>query len=247
MDRRITTFDLTQFDISAMLQCGMDIRHLARDARTMEEAGQRIVRHLHEVCIDPRTQGRSLPLVRLYRTHPFGDLPPDLARFARDLDPNLAITPATKCLTLLATAGERPEWNQRQTSVGHRAIPLVSEAMVSGAPMIAGLIKSFGLEIASVISPDPAAAERLRTKTYDVFHVEQALGSPHIPAQAGFVVPYQIRSVVGFGGVLPDGELIAVIMFSRAHIPREAADRFRSIALDLKASLFRFEGRSIFS
>lgn len=52
----------------------------------------------------------------------------------------------------------------------------------------------------------------LRGKTYGVFHVAEARESAYVPAQADFVVPYGIRSVVGFGGPLATGDLFAVIL-----------------------------------
>lgn len=38
------------------------------------------------------------------------------------------------------------------------------------------------------------------------------------------IVPFGIRSVLGFGGMLPDGNLFAIIMFSKVPVPREKAD-----------------------
>ena len=94
----------------------------------------------------------------------------------------------------------------------------------------------------SAAAPHPRGAD---ARTYDVFHVEQALGSPFIPAQRDFVEPYGIASVVGFGGLLRSGELFSVILFSRATIPARCAARFRTIALDVRSSLFAFdEGRT---
>jgi hypothetical protein len=80
-----------------------------------------------------------------------------------------------------------------------------------------------------------------------VFHVEEALGSPHIPAQSAFVEKYNVRSVLGFGGSLRTGDLYAVIMFSRAHVPAVSAERFRTLALDVKAALYMFDESATFS
>ena len=74
-----------------------------------------------------------------------------------------------------------------------------------------------------------------------MFHVEEARGSPHIPAQRDFVLRYGITSVVGFGGLLRSGELFAVILFLRARIPAASAARFRTIALDVRSALYLVE------
>lgn len=115
--------------------------------------------------------------------------------------------------------------------------------------MIARLLDTFGIPIADLVGP--ADPERLlhatAGKTYGVFHVAHARGSPYVPAQQEFVERYDVRSVLGFGPSLGTGDLAAVIMFANAEIPDHAADRFRSIALDLKGVLHRFGSGAIFA
>jgi hypothetical protein len=186
-------------------------------------------------------------LVRCYKTHAFGSLPPDLRRYARRASGEIELPrPTMKCLTLLATVGSEPQWNLRTSSKGHQAIPLPSPRIVERAPMIARLIKDFGLELTDVIDPTPEVVRDLAGKTYGVFHVEEALGSPSIPAQAEFVVKHGIRSALGFGGSLASGDLFAVVMFSRIPISVATADRFRTMALDVKSLFFPFGESAIF-
>jgi hypothetical protein len=89
--------------------------------------------------------------------------------------------------------------------------------------------------------------KELAGKRHGVFHVEDALGSPYIPAQEEFVVPYGIRSVLGFGGLLFNGDLFAVILFSTVRVPATAADRFRTLALDVKSAFSRFGDADVFN
>ena len=63
---------------------------------------------------------------------------------------------------------------------------------------------------------------------------------------AEFVVPFGIKSVLGFGGVLPPGDLFAVIMFSRVPVPRETADLFRNLALSVKLAILPFSRGPVF-
>jgi hypothetical protein len=112
--------------------------------------------------------------------------------------------------------------------------------------MIAQLIKELGLELSNVLQPSPDVVKELAGKQHGVFYVEDALGSPYIPAQQDFVVRYGISSVVGIGGMLPIGDLFAVILFTTVHVPSSAADRFRSLALDVKAGFSRFRETQIF-
>ena len=112
--------------------------------------------------------------------------------------------------------------------------------------MIAQLIRQFGLDLADVISPSAEFVREMTGRTYGVFHVEEAAGSPFIPAQREFVERYGIRSVVGFGGALRSSDIFAVVMFSRVRITREAAERFRTIALDVKSALYNFDETQVF-
>jgi hypothetical protein len=107
--------------------------------------------------------------------------------------------------------------------------------------MIMRLVEDLGVDVESLVTSTPTAVRASDARTYDVFHVEDARGSPHIPAQAEFVDRYGIRSVVGFGGLLRSGELFAVILFSRHVIPARSATRFRTIALDVRSALFRVD------
>jgi hypothetical protein len=151
-----------------------------------------------------------------------------------------------KCLVLLASAGDEPEWNSRHGSRGHKAIPLPSEEAVGQAPMISSLITQLGLSVGTVLKPEPALLLDLEQKTYNVFFVQEALGSPHIPAQEDFVAPHGIRSILGSGGLLPSGDMFAVIMFLKVPVSVEAANLFRTLSLNVKLSILSFE-QKVFS
>ena len=233
-------FDLASFSLIDMLQCGRGIRHAAADATSLEEAASSIVKYLYRELGHEQAVGRRAALIRFYKTRPFAELDSRLQTFATRVGSGVKLEPATRCLTLVATAGLESEWCDTSRSVGHQAIPLPSENIVEQAPMIAQLIREMGLEIREVVSPDLNLIHERTGKTYNVFHVEDAVGSPYIPAQDEFVLKYGVRSVIGFGGLLPDGELFAVIVFARGPIPAESAQRFRNIALDVKGIIHPF-------
>jgi hypothetical protein len=113
--------------------------------------------------------------------------------------------------------------------------------------MIAQLVRQLGLEVAAVLRPDAHLIIDLEQRTFNVFYVEEALDSPFIPAQQQFVVPYKIRSVLGFGGILPTGDLFAVILFSHATIPPKTAELFKPLALSVKLALLSFANGRVFS
>jgi hypothetical protein len=226
------------------------VRQAARDATSMESATRQICRYFYDDLVSPDAS-RACLLARAYKVHRYGRLPADLQRFTRRAlasDDSAASEPSPdmRCLTLMATVGDEEAWNHRHRSKGHQAIPLPSSQIVSRAPMIAQLIRQFGLDLADVVSPSSDIVRNLEGKTYGVFHVENATDSPYIPAQTQFVERYGVRSVIGFGGILVGGDLFAVILFSRIHITPDAADRFRTIALDIKSALLPFSDGPFF-
>lgn len=239
-------FSLASFDLHEMLRCGLDLRRSALGAATLEEAADAVTRYLYDQFVDPATGEREAALVRFYKTHSFGALPDALQAAARARASGHPCSAEMKCLVLLASAGLRPEWNRRQASVAHQAIPLASVDMVERAPMIAQLVRAMGLEVHDVVAPGMELMGEGPQRTYDVFFVPEALGSPYIPAQREFVEPYGIRSVIGFGGVLRSGELAAVILFSRVPVTAAAATRFRNLALDVKLSVSALPADAVF-
>ena len=87
--------------------------------------------------------------------------------------------------------------------------------------MISRLLTQYGIDVGSVMRPDPMLIGGISKKTYNTFYVPEAVGSTYIPAQDDFVIPNGIKSVLGFGGVLSSGEPFVVIMFSKPGIPAD--------------------------
>ena len=240
------TYDLTNFDLGDMLKCSLRLRETASGAPTLEASAQRVCRFLYDELVDPESN-RACALVRCYKTHAYASLDPELQGFARGALGDEAPRPTMKVLTLMATVGQSAGWNSRHLSRGHRAIPLPSPEIVEKAPMISQLIKEMGLELTHVLQPTADLVKELAGKRHGIFHVENALGSPYIPAQEEFVVRFGIQSVLGFGGMLPSGELFAVILFATVHVPAKAADRFKSLALDVKSAFSKFNDSTVFN
>jgi hypothetical protein len=231
---------LTIGDITKMAD---EIHRAAGNAASMEACAHAVVKILYDNLLD--SAGRpTCSLVRCFKTHSLGELPPDIRKAVADAD---ALTAGTKCLTLLATAGELPAWNHRQQSSAHQAIPLPSPKIVARSPMIAQLIVQLGLELSDVINPRPEVILDLKERAFNVFYVENALGSSHIPAQQQFVVPYGIKSVIGFGGVLATGDLFACIMFLKVTVPKQTAELFQALAVSVKTAFLPFEWNSVFA
>ncbi len=240
-NEKSTSYNLVNFTIRDMTECGKILRTIGKGAKNMEEVANRIVYYLYNNLIDGESGNRASSLVRFFKTHTYEKLDDELQNFSRSMLRDYPVLPDMKCLTLLATAGENPEWNSRKTSKGHKAIPLPSEQAVHRIPMIRTLIIQLGLSISMVIKPDPKLLLDTGQKTYNVFHVSKAPGSPHIPAQKEFVIPCGIKSVLGFGGTLPSGDIFAVIMFLKVPVSKEIANFFKTLSLNIKIAVLPFE------
>jgi hypothetical protein len=240
-------YNLEQFSKADMCQCAVTLRNMEERSPTMEETANRVVRYLYDSFVDPRTGKSACALVRFFKTHPFGFLPPDVQETARAILQGQYVPSATKCLTLLATAGDEPQWNHRHGSTGHQGIPLLDQDFVNRAPMILQLIQQFGLEVSKVIETVPTLITDMPHKSFNVFYVPRAMGSPYIPAQREFVKPYGVQSVLGFGGMTPANELFAVILFSKVPIPRETADRFRWLSAYVRIAIEGYDRATTFT
>jgi hypothetical protein len=239
-------YDLATLSLSAMTQLGATLRRIGAGASTMEEVAQRVVRLLYDELTDSATGVRASVLARFYFTTKYSSLDEDLRTFGSRLMKGNELQPHTPCLTLLATVGEKPEWNTREKSEGHKTIPLPSAQVVNAIPMVSQLLRQLGLDLGAVLTPDPSLVLELEQKTYNVFFIQEAAGSPFIPAQENFVIPYKVRSVLGFGGLLPSGDVYVVLLFTRVHISRDTADIFRNAAMNLKVALLAFLDRPVF-
>ena len=236
-------YSLSEFSLADMTRCGAELRKMGKNASSLEQVADKVVRSLYDRVVEEDTGARRLSLVRLFKTHPYEDLDPELKRFAVDAlghEPEVA---STKCLTLLATAGVKDEWNSRLLSKHHKTIPLPSEEMVRAFPMISNLVSQLGLEVTEFLDPRPSMMLDIDQRIYNVFHVGDAVGSDFIVDRKSFVVPMGIKSTVGFGGMLPSGNLFAVIMFCTVHVDAVIASMFRAISLSAKLALLPFEDR----
>jgi hypothetical protein len=229
-------FDPRDFSVTDTIRCGSELRRIIDRSPSVEDAAQGMTGYLYRSLVSDGEP--ACALVRCYKTHPFNELPADLQGFARNALKRKPDSPKLSCLTLLGTTGSKPEWNTRLRSIGHQAIPLENEQMVEQAPMVSQLIRQFGLDLKSVITPTPQILQQDDGRSYGVFYVPRAAGSPYIPAQQDFVLRDGIQSVIGFGGLLRTGDMIAIILFSRVHLPEETAKRFRTLALDVRAAMF---------
>jgi hypothetical protein len=238
-------YDLSQFELSEMARVSAQLRQIGRSARSFEHACQLVSEFFWREFVVQDDGQPTFALARCYKTHAFGEMPSALAQFALGVFPDRTLTPSTQCLTLLGTFGDREEWRARHTSSGHQAIPLIDERTVDSLPMVSRMVRALGIDSNNIVKPDPALLLEKHREGFNVFHIENAVDSPHIPAQ-DFVRASRIRSVIGFGFLTPPASVFVMILFSRQSISHETAQLFKTLALSLKLALLPLLTRNVF-
>ncbi|MHC4266995.1 MAG: hypothetical protein ACYSTS_00890 [Planctomycetota bacterium] len=239
-------FDLTKFTLQDMSEVGDVLQQLELKAKNIDELSDMMVQYFFDNLVDTQTGEKSSVLVRFFMTYPYSSLDTELQQSVAKMLDGLSVDQNMKCLKLLATAGIQPEWNSTTHSKDHRIIPLQNEEMLKKIFMIYTFIDQMGVGISNVLNPDPKLSSELEGRVFNVYHVPEALGNPHIPAQQEFVVHFGVKSLMGFGGMLPTGNLFALLIFSKTKIPRNTANLFKNIALNVRMAVLPFVNEKIF-
>jgi serine phosphatase RsbU (regulator of sigma subunit) len=237
-----TTSDLTDFGLGDLIRFSSALRALGPGSRAVEDYAARLCSSLYD-RFRAADGERQAVLVRCYLTQPLAALPALERAFVRGDDDDTS--DKLRCLTLLGTAGDRPEWNDRRRSKGHLAIGLHDAAGVASAPMIAGLLNQMGIDVAALVEPAGLVMDPSEHR-FGVFYVPEAAGSPLIPAQ-DFVAEHGVRSVLGFGGVLPTGEMYAVVLFARVAVTRDIAHLLEALSPSITLALTDLIDRPVFT
>ncbi|MDA8157378.1 MAG: response regulator [Actinomycetota bacterium] len=244
--KKPASYDIGKFTLREMTECGSALRRISEGAQSMEEAAGRISSYLYESLIDGCTGKPAPALVRFFKTHPFSGLPQDLQVFAQDMLKDKPALPEMKCMVLLGTDGDEPAWRTRQASRGHKAIPLPSEEAITQIPMFLLLLKQFCMNAEIVVAPKPELLLLHESRPYNVFYVPDPESNPFITSQKEFIIPYGIKTILGFGGLLPSGDMFAVSIFFKVRVPKETASLFRNLALNVKLAVLPLES-SVFT
>jgi hypothetical protein len=197
-----------------------------RTCGTLEESAQRCVSMIYDQFRE------SVIMARFYAILPFERLPAEARRFAAGVAGSRGakepLENETMVLALLGTRGELPAWNDRRSSRGHLAIPLVSTSFVDAIPMVSRMLKELGVPIEWVTG----AGKGIMTDTFarlgGFFYVEDAetavdhMDRKIIPAQ-DFVTKHRVKTVFGTAGMYVRSRMfITLIIFCRDTIERNA-------------------------
>ncbi|MEL6270199.1 MAG: hypothetical protein AAFV33_02550 [Chloroflexota bacterium] len=181
---------------------------ILNETTSFEDAAQRWTRLLF-ASFQEQDGSPTFALVRIFRISKYEDLLPELQQLA-DGD-------STYWMTLMGTYGIESAWQDRHQSMGHKVFPALSSA----TPML----KAAFAEIEHLQGFDGKDEIQLSmgqgSTGESFFFVDDAKGSPHIPAQDQFVQPYGIRNVIGFGSQFLNKRGALILSFSRGNISRE--------------------------
>lgn len=198
---------------------------------TQESAAQALTQAVYD------TLGSNAVLVRLYATVPYGELPEAnrafVAALAADKGVSHELRDGTSVLSLLGTTGKEEAWCSRESSQGHKGIPLTSSSFVQNIPMVAGLLQQMGVGI-NWLDVEDLHAQVIDNKLSGTFHVpdaateKNAQGEHVIPAQ-DFVQNFGVKSVFGIGDAYPNGQICVIIAFCSGDISKESVEMMRPV------------------
>ncbi len=79
---RLPTYDLTNFSLREITECGRVVRTMGEGASSMEEVACRIVNYLYGTLINGQTGEQACTLVRFFKTQAYEYLDSELKDFA---------------------------------------------------------------------------------------------------------------------------------------------------------------------
>lgn len=154
---------------------------------------------------------RLFELVRIFKMVDETELPPEGQQ---------DVPQSPQWLSLVATVGSQPAWNNRLDSAGHRLLP----ANAFETPMLKATFEQIGL---NNVNRDFVREVGFMA---NYFHVEKADGSPYIVVQDEFVKRYGIESVVGIGSPFKDGSMYVMLGFASSPITKANAQKFAKLS-----------------
>jgi len=240
---------LSTIDLQDMTELSAAFRGMASGVASMEEVAERVVGYLYRNLVLDETQEPACALVRLFVTVAYSRLEPAVREFADEVLRSFGKqcqNPDMPCFTLLASHGHKPEWNSRHLSRTFKAQPIYGPELLDEDPDAKYIFGHLGITYQDLVETDPQKIMDLSIRTLSVFHEETALGSPHIPHQDDFVVPFGIKSKLMLSGILPSGRMFGLVLFPIVPLSGPAARLFMPLSLSLKLALMPFDSGRIF-
>ncbi|MDP9131866.1 MAG: histidine kinase, partial [Nitrospirota bacterium] len=103
-------YSLARFSLLEMTECSAVLRQLGEQSNSLREAASRAVDYLYATLGNPDTNTRDCILVRCFKTISYSRLDPATQQLVREKLGGITPFPDLKCFTLMASAGEQPDW-----------------------------------------------------------------------------------------------------------------------------------------
>ena len=149
-----------------------------------------------------------------------------------------------RCLCLMGADGDLPQWRDPRSWTAYPAVGLTDLATTPASPLLAAFTQGFGIDLPRFLRgeehPQPGR------DSFETFYIAKATGDPRVPAQE-FIREHGIGSVLGFGGLFPDGEAFCVTLFTRTRVPAPVAAMFDAVAVATRLALLPFTVAPLFA
>ncbi|MCF6148076.1 MAG: HAMP domain-containing histidine kinase [Candidatus Kuenenia sp.] len=232
--------NINELSIGEIFLLSKHIKEQCKDLTCMEEIAQNMMRILY-CSFTMEKEMNPVVLARFFKVCQYEHLPENIQHYIMRKENREYISPENKYLTLLGTWGDMKEWRERTRSTNCQAFSMNNPDLLNNFPMISALFSQIGFEFPEAALPDKSIMIEGMHKKYGIFCVEEARGSSFIPKQDEFVKPYDVQSVIGFGGMYSTGNIYAVVVFTRKKLNREKAKLFLSINPAIKWTTIEHE------
>jgi hypothetical protein len=214
-----------------------------------EDTCQKLAESIYRIFSD--SKGKSeFALCRIFKSCSFDDFPSELKKYVCDNVQKKRFHDI-KYLTLLGTFGDKNDWRSITKSKSHRVIPLSDHQSFQQRPLMSALFGQIGFNIPQPQDSGALEISKIEDQNFGYFLVKEAEGNPLILDQDGFVIPFGIKSIFGFGGMFSTGNIFTAMMFSKKCISIEKAGflnglasafKFVQIESELKGLIFKGTG-----
>jgi hypothetical protein len=230
---------LGSYSLSELGSLRAELKELASKGASLREAGCVFVDRLFAQFSD------SLVLARLYATVPFEYLGERELSFARRVasQRNLRdeLGPGTIVVTLLASRGQKSEWNDPYNSRTRLAVPLLDSDSFQAIPLIGRLLGETKLGVPWLEKQETLVKVEASGGMSQLLFVDDAStrrsSDGHLVVRdKDFVAGHGVRSVLVLGGSYLNGCVIVLILFTSELIKEEQSAKFTPLINTIKAA-----------
>lgn len=195
-----------------------------------------------------RAYSDAIVLTRMFVMRPFHSLPSDISDFTSNLAQSAQVDHLVRddlpVLALVGTHGMKHEWNRRQSSGGHKGIPLAGEKFIREVPMMMALfLQTYG-RLDWLDNSSEQERRKISGKASGMFYVEDAAKvvderNRKVIAAQDFVAAHDVKTVFGVGGGYVDGSFLVSLTFTREHFDKQQAEAFVPSIHEFRSRTFR--------